>query len=46
MNNALSNVRARSPLFPELLKGTRYVWLKNPENLTEHQDEDLVRLSH
>jgi transposase len=33
-------------LFPELLRGTRYVWLKNPENLTECQDEDLVRLSH
>lgn len=47
MNNALSSVRAEEArLFPELLKGTRYVWLKNPENLTEHQDEDLVRLSH
>lgn len=47
MNNALASVRAEeSRLFPELLKGTRYVWLKNPENLTEHQDEDLVRLSH
>ncbi|MDD3295277.1 MAG: ISL3 family transposase, partial [Geobacteraceae bacterium] len=47
MNNALASVRAEeAKLFPELLKGTRYVWLKNPENLTDHQDEDLVRLSH
>jgi transposase len=47
MNNALGNVRAEEArMFPELLKGTRYVWLKNPENLTEHQDEDLVKLSH
>jgi transposase len=47
MNNALAKVRAEEArLFPELLKGTRYVWLKNPENLTEHQDENLVKLSH
>jgi transposase len=47
MNDALGKVRAEEArLFPELLKGTRYVWLKNPENLTEHQDENLVKLSH
>ena len=28
---------------PEILKGTRYIWLKNPVNLTEKQ---RVRLSH
>lgn len=47
MNDALGKVRAEEArLFPDLLKNTRYVWLKNPENLTEKQDETLVRLSH
>jgi transposase len=47
MNDALSQVRAEEArLFPELLKGSRYAFLKNPENLTEKQDETLVRLSH
>lgn len=47
MNDALGSVRAEEArLFPELLKGSRYAFLKNPENLTEKQDETLVRLSH
>ena len=47
MNDALGKVRAEEArLFPELLKGSRYAFLKNPENLTEKQDETLVRLSH
>lgn len=47
MNDALSKVRAEEArLFPDLLKGSRYAFLKNPENLTEKQDETLVRLSH
>lgn len=47
MNDALGTVRAEEArLFPELLKGSRYAFLKNPENLTEKQDETLVRLSH
>jgi transposase len=47
MNDALGKVRAEEArLFPELLKGSRYALLKNPENLTEKQDETLVRLSH
>lgn len=47
MNDALGQVRAEEARqFPELLKGSRYVFLKNPENLTEKQDKILVRLSH
>lgn len=47
MNDALGKVRAEEArLYPELLKGSRYAFLKNPENLTEKQDETLVRLSH
>ena len=47
MNNALGTVRTEeAKLFPELLKGSRYAFLKNPENLTEKQDETLVKLSH
>lgn len=45
MNDALGKVRAEeSKLFPELMKGSRYAFLKNPENLTEKQDETLTRL--
>lgn len=45
MNKALGKVRAEEArLFPELLKGSRYAFLKNPENLTEKQDETLTRL--
>ena len=46
MNDALGKVRAEEArLFPELLRGSRYAFLKNPENLTEKQDETLTRLS-
>lgn len=46
MNDALGKVRAEEArLFPELLHGSRYVFLKNPENLTEKQDETLTKLS-
>ncbi len=45
MNDALSKVRAEeAKLFPEQMKGSRYAFLKNPENLTEKQDETLTRL--
>jgi transposase len=37
--------REREKEWGELLKGTRYTWLKNPENLTVRQEERLVRLS-
>jgi transposase len=46
MNDALGKVRAEEArLFPELLHGSRYAFLKNPENLTEKQDETLTNLS-
>ncbi len=45
MNDALSQVRAEEArLYPEMMKGSRYAFLKNPENLTEKQDETLNRL--
>ena len=45
MNDALGKVRAEeAKLFPEQMKGSRYAFLKNPENLTEKQDETLTRL--
>ena len=47
MNNALGKVRAEEArLYPEMMKGSRYAFLKNPENLTEKQDETLTRLCH
>lgn len=47
MNKAVGAVRAEeAKLFPELLKGSRYAYLKNPENLTEKQNESLIKLSH
>jgi len=47
MNDSLGKVRAEEArLFPELLHGSRYAFLKNPENLTEKQDETLTKLSH
>lgn len=45
MNKALGQVRAEEArLYPEMMKGSRYAFLKNPENLTEKQDETLTRL--
>lgn len=45
MNDALSQVRAEEARFyPEMMKGSRYAFLKNPENLTKKQDETLTRL--
>lgn len=45
MNDALSKVRAEeAKIFPEQMRGSRYAFLKNPENLTEKQDEILTRL--
>ena len=45
MNDALSKVRAEEAnIYPEEMKGSRYAFLKNPENLTEKQDETLTRL--
>jgi len=45
MNDALSKVRAEEArIHPEMMRGSRYAFLKNPENLTEKQDETLTRL--
>ncbi len=47
MNKALGEVRTEEArLFPDVLKGTRYVYLKNPENLTEKQNITLIKLSN
>ena len=38
LTSAVDQVRRRESVqFPNLLKGTRYLWLKNDENLTEDQ---------
>lgn len=45
MNDALGKVRAEeAKLFPGLMKGSRYAFLKNPENLTEKQEGTLTKL--
>lgn len=45
MNDALGQVRAEeAKSYPEMMKGSRYAFLKNPENLTEKQDKTLTRL--
>lgn len=42
MNDALAKVRAEEArLFPEILKKSRYLFLKNPENLSEEEQERL-----
>jgi transposase len=45
MNDALGQVRTEEArLFPDLMKHSRYAFLKNPENLTEKQNETLTNL--
>jgi transposase len=45
MNDALGKVRSEeAQLYPDLMKGSRYAFLKNIENLTEKQDTILKRL--
>jgi transposase len=41
MNEAVDKVRREEQSHNALLKKTRYVWLKNPENLTIKQEEAL-----
>ncbi len=42
MNDAMAKVRAEeAKLFPEILKKSRYLFLKNPENLTSEQEQRL-----
>jgi transposase len=45
LTTAVDQVRRReSKAFPELLKGTRYLWLKNEANLTPEQQRERTRL--
>lgn len=45
LTQGVDKVRRReSQEFPELLKGTRYLWLKNESNLTEEQRTSLKEL--
>jgi len=45
LTTAVDTVRRReSARFPQLLKGTRYLWLKNEENLTPEQQEQRRQL--
>ncbi len=42
MNDTMSKVRAEeAKQFPEMLKKSRYLFLKNPENLTDEEQERL-----
>jgi transposase len=42
MNDALAKIRAEEArLFPEILKKSRYLFLKNPENLSPEEQERL-----
>jgi len=44
MNEAVDKVRREEQSHNALLKRTRYIWLKNPENLTTNQNEMLKPL--
>lgn len=44
MNEAIDQVRREEQVHNANLKRTRYIWLKNPENLTEKQRNDLGSL--
>lgn len=44
MNEAIDKVRREEQSHNSMLKKTRYVWLKNPENLTIKQNETFISL--
>ena len=46
LNKAQDEVRRAEQKKNPLLKSTRYVWLKNPENLTENQKKQLETLRY
>ena len=46
VNKEVDNVRRAEIKENEILKGTRYLWLKNPENLTAKQLEQMQSLSN
>ena len=45
VNEEVDKVRRQEVKENEMLKSTRYIWLKNPENLTEKQNEQMKSLS-
>jgi len=45
INESVDLVRREESRENELLKGTRYLWLKNPENLTVKQSDQMSSLS-
>lgn len=45
INEAVDKVRREELKENELLKKTRYIWLKNPKNLTEKQQKQMQPLS-
>ena len=45
VNEAVDQVRRQEQLENKYLKSTRYIWLKNPENLTVKQNDKLKSLS-
>ena len=45
LNEAIDEIRRQETKVNPCLKGSRYVWLKNPENLTVRQQADLQTLS-
>lgn len=46
LNEAVDHVRREEQKSEPELKGSRYVWLKNPPNLTTNQQATLSRLKH
>lgn len=44
VNEALDKVRRKEQTTQPLLKKSRYVWLKNQENLTKKQEDKLIKL--
>lgn len=46
LNKAQDEVRRMEQAKNPLLKSTRYIWLKNPENLTAEQTKQLSTLRH
>ena len=46
LNKAQDEVRRMEQSKNPLLKRSRYIWLKNPENLTAEQQKQLVTLRH
>ena len=45
VNEALDQVRKKETSNEKVLKGTRYMWLKNSDKLTKEQHKKLIRMS-